>query len=84
MLLEGAPQQYWEVPLEGAGPCENPVPAADGSLYQVRAGRASDWVLAVTAGSSSGQVCCTHRLCGVLSVHTRMRGEGLGRQGVSE
>ncbi|GAB4819794.1 hypothetical protein N2152v2_006840 [Parachlorella kessleri] len=33
-LVEGRPAQYWEVPLEGQGPCEDPVPAADGSLYQ--------------------------------------------------
>lgn len=33
-LVEGPPAQYWEVPLEGEGLCENPVPAADGSMYQ--------------------------------------------------
>ena len=27
--------QYWEVPISGQGPPENPVPAADGSSYQV-------------------------------------------------
>lgn len=27
--------QYWEVPISGQGPPENPVPAADGSTYQV-------------------------------------------------
>lgn len=26
---------YWEVPISGQGPPENPVPAADGSTYQV-------------------------------------------------
>jgi protein XRP2 len=25
---------YWEVPLDNFGPCENPVPAPDGQLYQ--------------------------------------------------
>ena len=33
-LVDGV--QYWEVPLEGHGELQNPVPAADGSLYQVR------------------------------------------------
>lgn len=32
-LLEGRPPQYWEVPLEGQAAPENPVPAADGSIY---------------------------------------------------
>ena len=32
-LVDGV--QYWEVPLEGHGELQNPVPAADGSLYQV-------------------------------------------------
>ena len=27
--------QYWEVPISGQGSPENPVPAADGSAYQV-------------------------------------------------
>lgn len=27
--------QYWEVPIAGQGQPENPVPAADGSTYQV-------------------------------------------------
>ena len=27
--------QYWEVPISGHGPPENPVPAADGSSYNV-------------------------------------------------
>ncbi len=27
--------QYWEVPIDGQGQPENPVPAADGSTYQV-------------------------------------------------
>ena len=27
--------QYWEVPINGQGPPENPVPAADGSSYNV-------------------------------------------------
>ena len=27
--------QYWEVPISGQGPPENPVPAADGSSYTV-------------------------------------------------
>lgn len=25
---------YWEVPIEGGGPCENPVPTPDGRVYQ--------------------------------------------------
>lgn len=37
--------QYWEVPISGQGPPENPVPAADGSTYQVRSAPAHKPVL---------------------------------------
>lgn len=37
-LLEGV--DYWEVPIEGGPPCDNPVPAFNGTLYNGGAGTA--------------------------------------------
>jgi hypothetical protein len=63
-LVEGPPAQYWEVPLEGQGACENPVPAADGSLYQVRSlGEAPGWAARARGVGQQGRrllLCWAH------------------------
>ena len=31
-------EHFWEVPIDGEGPCEDPVPAADGKRYTPSSG----------------------------------------------
>ena len=50
--------QYWEVPIAGQGQPENPVPAADGSTYQVHSCLVVIGLLYKAHPSG-----CRHKLC---------------------